>query len=210
MAEITQEEIRERLGNIDKIRDILLGTKLRDYDSRIDKIESDLSLFRQEIRDRIEQVKVALSTDLRTAVDSLEKKVKATSLIAQEESVDIRQQLERTNKKISNNIQALDEIVYNQTNSLKYELSETRDKLHQDVRTLREQIVQDLDKRFSMLREAKVSRDDVAEILLELGLRLKGTEFISELKKATDNGADEHLLLLKQSKTLEEPLHPQV
>ncbi len=60
---------------------------------------------------------------------------------------------------------------------------------------------------FSMLKDAKVSKDDIAEVLLELGLRLKGTELVPELKKVIDNGidngVDDHLLLLKQSQTLE-------
>jgi molecular chaperone DnaK (HSP70) len=164
-------------------------------------------MFQQEMREHIDQVKTVLSTDLRAAVDSLEKKIKALSLTSEEESTDIRQQLERTNKKFSNSIQALDEIVYNQTSSIKGELSETRNKLQQDTRSLREQVLQELDKRFSMLKDAKVSKDDIAEVLLELGLRLKGTELVPELKKVIDNGidngVDDHLLLLKQSQTLE-------
>lgn len=204
MGEISKDEIRERLGNIDKIRDILLGSKLRDYDSRWEKIESNLSMFQQEIRERVEQTRTALSTDMRAAVDSLEQKIKALSLTSEEERVDLRQQIERTNKKFSNNIQALDEIVYNQTHSLKNELSETRDNLQQDIQTLREQILQELERRFFTLKESKVSRDDVAEVLLELGLRLKGAELVPELNNAAKDGVNDESLLLKQSQTLEE------
>jgi hypothetical protein len=45
MAEITKEEMRERLGNIDQIRDIIFGAQLREYDNRFDKIDSDLSMM---------------------------------------------------------------------------------------------------------------------------------------------------------------------
>jgi hypothetical protein len=40
MRDITQEEMRERMGNIDLIRDIIFGPKLQEYDNRIDKLES--------------------------------------------------------------------------------------------------------------------------------------------------------------------------
>lgn len=73
MSDITKEEVRERLGNIDQIRDIIFGSHLRDYDHRFDRLEADSSLFQQEIRDRLDQLKVGLATELRTATDALEK-----------------------------------------------------------------------------------------------------------------------------------------
>ena len=49
MGEITRDEIRERLGNIDQIRDIIFGAHLREYTSRLDKAESDISAIQQDV-----------------------------------------------------------------------------------------------------------------------------------------------------------------
>jgi len=184
MAEITKEEMRERLGNIDQIRDIIFGPQLREYDNRFDKIESDISLLQQEMRDRVDQVKTVFSTELRSAFDSLEKKLRSISLSYQEEISDLRQQVDRVNKKFTNAVEALDQTVDTQTNSIRKELGESRTKLQEDVRTLRIQVFEELDRRLSTLRDVKVSKDDVAEILFELGMRLKGNEFVPQLKQA--------------------------
>jgi DNA anti-recombination protein RmuC len=195
MAEITKEEMRERLGNIDQIRDIIFGAQLREYDNRFDKIDSDLSMMQQNMQARIEQVKTVLGTELRTAIDSFEKKVKSITLNTQEESADLRQQLDRVNRKFSSSIEALDEALDNQTGSIREELSQTRERLSEETRTLKTQVFEELDRRFSMLRDVKVSRDDMAEILFELGMRLKGTEFVPELKGVTDNKLNNEFLL---------------
>jgi hypothetical protein len=187
MAELTREQMRERLGNIDQIRDIIVGSQLREYDTRFEHIETELSLVRQDMRDRVEQLRNAFSLELRAAVDSLEKKIKTVSLNAQDESADLRQQMDRINKKFSNTIEALDESVDKQTSLLKGEISETRVNLQEDVRNLRTHILEELDRQFSTLRDAKIARDDMAEILFELGMRLKGSEFVRQLKEATDN-----------------------
>ena len=123
MAEITKEEMRERLGNIDQIRDIIFGAQLREYDNRFDKIDSDLSMMQQDMQARIEQVKNVLSAEMKAAVDSLEKKVKSLTLNTQEESADLRQQIDRVNRKFSSSIEALDEAIDNQTSSIRDELS---------------------------------------------------------------------------------------
>ncbi|MEG3925242.1 hypothetical protein [Microcoleus sp. D3_18a_C4] len=195
MAEITKEEMRERLGNIDQIRDIIFGAQLREYDNRFDKIDSDLSMMQQDMQTRIEQVRTVLSGEMRAAVDSLEKKVKSLTSNTQEESADIRQQVDRINRKFSSSMEALDEAIDNQTSSLRDELSQTRDRLSEESRTLKTQVFEELDRRFSMLRDVKVSRDDMAEILFELGMRLKGTEFVPELKGVADNKSNTEFLL---------------
>jgi len=195
MAEITKEEMRERLGNIDQIRDIIFGAQLREYDNRFDKIDSDLSMMQQDMQTRTEQIKTVLSGEMRAAVDSFEKKIKSITLNTQEESADLRQQIDRVNRKFSSSIEALDEAIDNQTSSLREEVSQTRERLSEETRTLKTQVFEELDRRFSMLRDVKVSRDDMAEILFELGMRLKGTEFVPELKGVTDNKLNSDFLL---------------
>ncbi|MGE5656957.1 MAG: hypothetical protein ACM37W_10100 [Actinomycetota bacterium] len=187
MAEITKEEMRERLGNIDQIRDIIFGAQLREYDTRFDKIESGLSMLQQDLQTRVEQVKTVLSTELRIAVDSIEKKLKSISTNSQEEVADLRQQLDRVNRKFSSSFESLDETIDSKTSALRDDLSATRDKLQEETRQLKAQVFEELDRRFSMLREVKVSRDDMAEILFELGMRLKGTEFVPQLKEVADS-----------------------
>jgi exonuclease VII large subunit len=195
MAEITKEEMRERLGNIDQIRDIIFGAQLREYDNRFDKIDSDLSMMQQDMQTRTEQIKTVLSGEMRAAIDSFEKKIKSITLNTQEESADLRQQIDRVNRKFSSSIEALDEAIDNQTSSLREEVSQTRERLSEETRTLKTQVFEELDRRFSMLRDVKVSRDDMAEILFELGMRLKGTEFVPELKGVTDNKLNSEFLL---------------
>ncbi|HBB36151.1 MAG TPA: hypothetical protein DDZ80_09705 [Cyanobacteria bacterium UBA8803] len=199
MAEINRDQMRERLGNIDQIRDIIFGAQLREYDSRIDKIESNLALLQQDMRDRIEQTKNSCLTEMRAATDSIEKKIKSLTLTTQNENADIRQMIDLVNKKFSSNIEALDQTVDKQTKSLHNELSESREKIQEEIRNLRAHVFEELERRFSMISESKVAKDDMAEILFELGLRIKGTEFAPELKEAAGSDVSSDIRLLEAS-----------
>lgn len=197
MAELSKEEMRERLGNIDQIRDIIFGSQLREYDNRFDKIESDLDNVQQDLQNRIEQVKNVVLTEVRASVESLEKKIKSVGLTAQEENADLRQQLDRVNRKFSSSLEAIDEALDKQTTSIREDLSTSRDNLHEEVRLLKVQVFEELERRFSLLREVKVSKDDMAEFLFELGMRIKGTEFVPKLKEAADRN-DSGILVTDQ------------
>ncbi|RMF24837.1 MAG: hypothetical protein D6756_06370, partial [Cyanobacteria bacterium J083] len=67
----------------------------------------------------------------------------------------------------------------------------SREKLQEDLIGLRSQIFKELERNISNLQTSKVSGDDLAEILFELGLRLKGSEFIPTLNQAADNKSSE-------------------
>jgi DNA anti-recombination protein RmuC len=190
MSQMSKEDVRERLGNIDQIRDIIFGAQIRDYDSRFSKMESDLNLFQKEMRTHVEQLKTHFGAELKAAVESLDKKYKSLSLTNQEEAADLRQLVDRLNKKFSGSVQSLDETLDTQTTSIREELSQTKNLLQDDISALRDLILEELERRFSDLKDNKVSRDDMAETLFALGMRIKGTEFIPKLQEAVEEKSD--------------------
>ena len=201
MPEITKEEMRERLGNIDQIRDIIFGSQIRDFNNRFEKLETELSVLQQEMHDYAAQVKSILSTELRAAIESFEKKLKSLTISTQEDAADLRQQLDRINRKFSTSLEALDEAVDKQNSTLRDEFAITRDRLEDEVRNLRNQVFDELEKRLTMMKGDKVSKDDMAELLFELGMRLKGTEFVPELKEAADTNMYTDVRLIEPTPT---------
>jgi DNA anti-recombination protein RmuC len=200
MSEITKEEMRERIGNIDLIRDIIFGSKSQEYDTRLDQLEAHLSLVEKEICDRIEQVKVDCLTELRSSVTSLEEKIKSLNLNSQKDNADLRQLIDRSYKNFSHSLDSIDKTVGSQTTSIRRELSETREKLQEDTRHLKSQVFDELERRFSTLTDAKLSRNDMAEMFFELGLKIKKAEFTPELKDASHNNGTDDVLLIEASK----------
>lgn len=187
MNDESKAALRERLGNIDQIRDILFGSQLRDYNTRLDQVESTVSVLQQEIRDRTDELKQSMFKEIQAVVDAMEKKIKSMTLKDNEEKIEIRQQLDRLSKRLSANVTTLDETIDKQTSALRDDLTSSREKLQGDILDLRNQIFDELDKRIANLTKSKVARSDMAEILFEVGLRLKGSEFVPELKAAADH-----------------------
>lgn len=197
MSELSKEEMRDRLGNIDQIRDIIIGSQLREFNARFGKIETDISLLEQEMRDRVEEIKTTLLGEIKFAIEALDKKVKSAITTTQQEQIDLRQQIERNNKKFSTSIESLDKDIDTQTESIRSQMSQSVGKLQEDVHNLRTQIFEQLDLRFATLSGVKVSRDDMAELLFELGMRLKGTEFVPKLKQAAEDSVDTDVRLIE-------------
>ncbi len=186
IGSIKKEEMYDKLGNIDQIRDIIFGAHLREYNNRFEKLENDLTLIHQEMRDRLMQLKAELAGELRAAIDTLEKKYKTLQTTSEEERLELKQQVERTHRKAQSNFEKLSTDLEEIATALRNDLAQSKASFTEDVRSLRTYVQEEFDRRLSALGDLKVSRDDMAEILFELGMRLKGTEFVPELEEATD------------------------
>jgi hypothetical protein len=148
-------------------------------------------------------VKTDCLTELHSSVESLEEKIKSLTFTFQKDNADIRQLIDRTYQNFSSSLESIDKTLVSQTTSIRKDLTEVREKLQDDTRNLKNQIFDELEKRFSMLSTAKVSRNDMADILFELGLRLKGAELPPELKDGTNNNESKDAILIEASKVSE-------
>jgi len=140
MAEISQEDMRARLGNIDQIRALLFGHKTEEYDElfekhseRLDKLESELSQFKAEMGDRLEKLQASLSTEIRTAVDFLSKQLKYLSLTTHEETSKLDEEIQTAEKRNTLAFDELNKTLNVQTNSLHNELEASKDKLEEEI-----------------------------------------------------------------------------
>ncbi len=190
----TSEEISEKLSSIDQVRDIIFGAQVREYNSRLDRLESDLSRFQRDTHDRLSQLRTILSTDLKQSIEGMEKRLKSSHSAARADNEELKQQIEQLTKRFASRTHDLDEAINHQNQTLRTELTQVRDSLQGDLETLRDRVLMEIEQRFSSLGETKVSKDDIAETLFELGMRLKGTEVISKLREIADVPATQPLL----------------
>lgn len=205
MTEITKEEMRKRLGNVSQLRDLLLGDKIEEYEAnfascsqRLDILESSLSKFQSEVNDRLNKIQDSFSQEINAAVDSLEKKIKYLSLTTHEETNKLKQEIEAKSRSASQGIDALQNSLRNETSYLKDELFQTRNTLGEDLQNLKNQVLEKIETNLSELTESKVSRTDLSEVLFELCLKLKGSDFVPSLKEATETNMKTELILPEQ------------
>ncbi len=205
MAELNKREMRERLGNVEQIREILFGSHLRGYDQRLDKMEADFATLKQEIHDRLDKIKDSLSAEVQTISDSLEKKLKYLSLTTHDETTKLWQKIDQTTQKNYNTIEALNKSFNGRVTTMKDDLSQTREQFQAETQLLKVKIFEELEKSFASLRENKVSRADLAEVLFDLCIKVKGAEFVPDLREAMETRLQADFLLPDRSSEESDP-----
>lgn len=172
-------DFREQFANIDQIRNILFGDQMRVYETRLDQLEESLSTLQTELHERISSVQDTFSSDLRTAIDGLERLIKSQGLQEARERTEIMQQVEQVNRRLTTNINELNGTIQQDLVTLQDDLLSSRQKLYDEIKKLESQISNELEKRTSNLTDSKLARGDLAEMLFELGLKLNSVDKLS-------------------------------
>lgn len=164
--------LRGGAGNVDKIRDILFGSQMRDYESRFARLEETLVKENAEIRESSRRRFEQLESFVRKELESIQARFKSER---DERLDDVAQQSRESkelNDTLSRRIRDLDDRSSGVERELRSQLmSQARD-LTDEIRMSQEHIVSLLEKRYHELKDGKTDRAALATLFTEVALRL--------------------------------------
>lgn len=170
-------------GNIDKVRDILFGGQMRDYERRFSRFE-----------DRLVQESAELKEDMRKRLTALEQFVKQEGA-AQSERLkaehderttalkDLTREMRESNKAVEKKLGQLDDALDKLQSEMRKQILDLHKRLSDDMRKKFDDVLARLNQESTDLRNDKTDRAVLAALLNEMALRLS-----SEPADAADHG----------------------
>jgi len=164
--------LRGGAGNVDKIRDILFGTQMRDYESRFARLEEALVKETAEIRETNRRRFDQLETYIRKEFETVQSRLKTER--DERSDVDGQQarELKELSESLSRRIRDLDDRGNNVERDLRNSQLQQARELTDEIRARHEEITALLEKRVHELRDGKTDRAALASLFNEVALRL--------------------------------------
>ena len=163
----------EETGKVDRIRDILFGSQMRDYDSRFQRLDERLTREAAEARADTQKRLEALETFLKGALESLTNRLN-TEQFARGHAVEkLAQDLTEATKMLELGTKNLGEHADREFHALRQQLLDQSKALGDEIREKHGQVKADLDREAEQIRGAMTGRESLAEMLSEVALRLK-------------------------------------
>ncbi len=167
-------------GNIDKIREILFGSQMRDYEKRFSRLEDRLlkecANLKDETRKRLEALELfmqqeveSLSERIRTAQEA---NIEATKDITREANQELAQELRNTTKSLDRRVSHLDDQSTKNQRELRQQLLEQSKNLSDDIQQKYVEILSMLEQEALELRTEKTDRATLAALFTEMAMRL--------------------------------------
>ena len=161
-------------GNVDRIRNILFGSQMRDYDGRFQRLEERLAKDATSLRADLQKRLDALEAFMKGEAESLTNRLK-TEQSERGHAIDkLARDLAETAKGLEQKIGHLDEQTAKDIRDQRQQLLEQSKALSAEIKDKHDQLKAGLDNEAQLIRGAMTGRESLAEMLTEVALRLKG------------------------------------
>lgn len=160
-------------GNVDKIRDILFGGQMRDYDQRFNELEKRLNQSIERLSRDFEKRIERLDGYTKREVDKLADQVKAERQARKEDAKAGGEELQHLTDQVETWFAEVDDQVATESKELRAELHDQHETLVSLVRETRDQLNEALLAESRKLADQKLAREDLASLLSEVALRLQ-------------------------------------
>jgi hypothetical protein len=178
-------------ASVEKIRDILFGSQIKNYDTRFARLEETLARETAEIKDTMRRRLDSLEAFFKSETESLGARLKAERDEREERLNSIAGDLKTATAQLSKKILDLDSKLAQDRSAARQELMSESRKLLDEIRQRNESLSSLLEARVQELRHAKSDRSALAALFVEMAVRLKddGDEVKERPKSVRSAGA---------------------
>jgi hypothetical protein len=163
----------DEAGKVDRIRDILFGPQMRDYDGRFQRLEDNLAREANEIRADAQKRLEALERFIKGEVDSINSRAAAEHGERCNATDKLGRDLAETSRNLDIKVSNLSEQTAKNLGELRELLLEQSKMLSAEIKDRYDQMKAGLEHEAAQIRSAMTGREALAEMLSEVALRLK-------------------------------------
>lgn len=181
-------------GNIEKVRDILFGTQMRDYEKRFARLEErmakEVSNLREETRKRFDAIENYAKKEVESLSDRLaaeqnertesvkreaelsSERLKAEQNERAEAQKELSKELKEANRLLEKRIAQLDDLIGKTSRDLRQQILDQSKELSDSIRLKYDDSMAALERVARELRLDKVDRSKLSELLMGMALQL--------------------------------------
>ncbi|BDC52529.1 hypothetical protein F183_A48440 [Bryobacterales bacterium F-183] len=161
-------------GNVDKIRDILFGGQMRDYDQRFRRLEETLLRESNEIREMTRQRLEALEAYVKREFEAQAQRLRAERDERNAAFQQAARELHEIHENLSRRLNEANDAASETSRSIREEILSRSTSLLQEMQARHRESNESLERHFSQLRNDKADRTSIAGLLNEMAMRLTG------------------------------------
>lgn len=159
-------------GNLDKVRDIIFGGQMREYERRFTKLEERIQKeaadAREDSRRRFDSLENFIKQEIAALGDRLRSESQQTAQTAEE----ITRELRDTARSLTQKLNQLDEHTSTTHREIRQQILDQSKTLSEEIRQKQDEISSALARESRELRNDKTDRAALANLFTELALRL--------------------------------------
>lgn len=159
-------------GSVDKIRDILFGNQMRDFERRFSLMEDRLVKATQDLRDETNKRLESLENFFEKEMNALRSRLKTESEERNDGDKKLDDELKNASNALKKAIAQVEDRLADHASDFRQQLLAQSKSLSSEIQSKNEQASTEIRAKAGALDEAKIDRSTMAEYLIEMAMRL--------------------------------------
>ena len=165
-------EVRDG-ANVDKIRDLIFGSQMRDYEKRFTRLEERLAKAADALRDDMKKRFDALEAFVGQEMESLGQRLKTEKSERAEALKELSRESRDASKSLDKKLSQIEDQLATTQGDLRARILEQSKSLAGEIRKAQSEMESALEREAETLRTEKTDRAMLADLFSEFSLRLK-------------------------------------
>lgn len=163
-----------QIGNIDKIREIIFGGHMRDYDTRFARLETRLAKESADLREDTKRRFEVLETFIKREFEALAERLQTEQRHREESAQSLSRALTETGQALEAKLVQFDASSARGQRDLRTQILDQSRSLSEEIRQKHAEMSTALEREVAELNHEKPSRSHLASMFTELAARLNG------------------------------------
>jgi len=159
-------------GSVDKIRDILFGNQMRDFQRRFSQMEERLAKATQDLRNETHKRLETLELFFKKEQSALKDRIKSEADQRENDDKKIQDDLKNAASSLKKDLTKAEEKFLELTSELRQQLLDQSKALSEDIQQKHEQTSKMVQNTANGLDDAKLERSTLSEYLIDMAMRI--------------------------------------
>ena len=159
-------------ASLEKVRDLLFGGQMRDYDRKFARLEERLAKETTDLRDEVKKRLSTLEQFIKAEVESLSDRLQTEQQERSRAAQDLTRDLKEAAQGFERRTSQLDDLIAKSQRDLRQQLHDQRQQLGDDIRQRADEVLAKLAREAQELKADKADRSALAALLTEMAMRL--------------------------------------
>jgi seryl-tRNA synthetase len=159
-------------GNLDKVRDILFGTQIRESDRRFGRLEERIVQETSDLKEEVRKRLSMLETFVKQELESLAERISSETQERADATKDLSREMREMGKTFEKKTAQLEDHTGKVQRELRQQLLEQQQTLREEIRQRVDEVLARLTRESTEIRSDKLDRSVLATMLTEVAMRL--------------------------------------
>jgi len=178
----------KNVNNVDQIRDLIFGAQIKDFEAQFNQLNNTLKLLEEKMVKSFQESHTKLQKETERSLEVLEKKIDNLSSSTQRERAKLKDLIDTTDETLQEQLSNQKDELTTKLKIMKENVADENKKMSDNMHTMKEEIKASLEAGLDTLSNDKLSRDSMAQMLLDVAMKIQGTDVNEMLTQGTKPG----------------------